>query len=103
MSSKYQDSNTIKRVVDEIVLYGKIIRQWLGINGIDMNEGIAEYYNLAVDFGVLVVSVVSGSPAYYSGLHEGDIIVQVDKERITNLRDLPTQLWKKKARRRSCT
>ncbi len=44
------------------------------------------------------MSVVSGSPAYYSGLHEGDIIVQVDKERITNLHDLLSQLWKKKAR-----
>ncbi|MEM3403952.1 MAG: trypsin-like peptidase domain-containing protein [Nitrososphaeria archaeon] len=90
-------SNTIKRVTDEIIRYGRVIRPWLGINGIDMNRGIAEYYNLAVDFGVLVVSVVSGSPADYAGLNEGDIIVQVDKERVLSLSDLLKQLWKRRA------
>ena len=90
-------SNTIQRVAEEVIKYGRVIRPWLGINGIDMTSGIAEYYNLAVDFGVLVVSVVNGSPAYYANLREGDIIVQVDKERILGLSDLLAQLWKRKA------
>jgi len=89
-------SNSIKRVAEEIIRYGRVIRPWLGINGIDLNNGIAEYYNLAVDFGVLVVSVVNGSPAYYAGLRQGDIIVQVDKDRVNSLGDLLAQLWKRK-------
>ncbi|MGQ9780824.1 MAG: S1C family serine protease [Nitrososphaeria archaeon] len=90
-------SNTIQRVADEIIKYGRVIRPWLGINGIDMSDGIAEYYSLSVDFGVLVVSVVNASPAYYAGLREGDIIIQVDKERVLGLNDLLAQLWKRKA------
>jgi S1-C subfamily serine protease len=61
-----------------------------------MNPGIAEYYNLAVDFGVLIVSVIENSPAYYADLREGDIIVQVDGERVLNMSDLLTILWKRK-------
>jgi len=89
-------SNSVKRVAEEIIKYGRVVRPWLGINGIDLNAGIAEYYNLAVDFGVLVVSVVTGSPAYYASLRQGDVIVQVDKDRVNNLGDLLAQLWKRK-------
>lgn len=89
-------SNSVKRVAEEIIRYGRVVRPWLGINGIDLNAGIAEYYNLAVDFGVLVVSVVTGSPAYYASLRQGDIIVQVDKDRVNNLGNLLAQLWKRK-------
>jgi len=90
-------SNTVQRVAEEMIKYGRVIRPWLGINGIDMSSGIAEYYNLAVDFGVLVVSVVEASPAYHAGLREGDIIIQVDKERVLGLSDLLAQLWRRKA------
>ncbi len=89
-------SNTVRKVADEIIRFGRVVRPWLGINGVDMNPGIAEYYNLAVDFGVLIVSVVENSPAYYADLREGDIIVQVDGERVLNMSDLLTILWKKK-------
>ncbi|MCX8188540.1 MAG: trypsin-like peptidase domain-containing protein [Nitrososphaeria archaeon] len=89
-------SNTVRRVADEIIRFGHVVRPWLGINGVDMNPGIAEYYNLAIDFGVLVVSVIENSPAYYADIREGDIIVQVDEERIINMNDLLTILWKKK-------
>jgi len=89
-------SNTVRRVADEIIRFGRVVRPWLGINGVDMNPGIAEYYNLAVDFGVLIVSVIENSPAYYADLREGDIIVQVDGERVLNMSDLITILWKKK-------
>ncbi len=89
-------SNTVKRVADEIIRFGYVVRPWLGINGVDMNPGIAEYYNLAIDFGVLVVSVIENSPAYYADIRSGDIIVQVDGERIINMNDLLTTLWKKK-------
>jgi S1-C subfamily serine protease len=89
-------SNTVRRVADEIIRFGRVVRPWLGINGVDMNPGIAEYYNLAVDFGVLIVSVIENSPAYYADLREGDIIVQVDGERVLNMSDLLTILWKKK-------
>jgi len=89
-------SNTVRRVADEIIRFGRVVRPWLGINGVDMNPGIAEYYNLAVDFGVLIVSVIENSPAYYADLREGDIIVQVDGERVLNMSDLLTILWKRK-------
>jgi len=89
-------SNTVRRVADEIIKFGRVVRPWLGINGVDMNPGIAEYYNLAVDFGVLIVSVIENSPAYYADLREGDIIVQVDGERVLNMSDLLTILWKRK-------
>ncbi|MDX1491802.1 MAG: Do family serine endopeptidase [Pseudohongiellaceae bacterium] len=45
-----------------------------------------------VDTAVQVVTVAQGSPAYMSGLREGDIIYQVNKQDVKNLRDFNKQL-----------
>jgi S1-C subfamily serine protease len=41
-------------------------------------------YELAVEAGVLVTQLVSGSPADKAGLEPGDVIVNIDGEDITS-------------------
>ncbi|WP_163934831.1 DegQ family serine endoprotease [Paraferrimonas sp. SM1919] len=48
--------------------------------------------------GVEISEVTNGSPAYRNGLQKGDIIVQVDRRKTTNLKDLRSLLSDKEHR-----
>ncbi|MEM3570460.1 MAG: trypsin-like peptidase domain-containing protein [Candidatus Bathyarchaeia archaeon] len=88
--------NSIKQVLNDLINYGKVIRPWLGIVGITMNKGLADYFNLLVDKGVLIAKVIEGSPAYKHNLRVGDIIQSIDGNGINNLEDLLRELQKRK-------
>ena len=77
--------NKIKRIITELKDRGKIDRDFnigMGIQNID--EGIANYYNLKAAKGVIITQVVPNSPASKAGLKVGDIISKVDKYTIAN-------------------
>ena len=46
--------------------------------------------------GVLLAAVAPGSPAAAAGLHEGDVIVQLDDKKINNIEDLTEALENQK-------
>ncbi|MBL7022398.1 trypsin-like peptidase domain-containing protein [Patescibacteria group bacterium] len=83
--------NTAKYVVESVQKYGKIVRPFLGIRYIMINEAIAQQNNLEVDYGALIVrgqsqtelAVMPGSPADKAGLVENDIILEIDDEKLT--------------------
>ncbi|MCF0142205.1 MAG: trypsin-like peptidase domain-containing protein [Parasporobacterium sp.] len=56
---------------------------YLGIRGRDIDESLAEYYEMPQ--GVYVSSVVSGSGAEAAGLQSGDIIVAMDGVAVTSM------------------
>lgn len=77
--------NKVRRIIDELREKGKIDRDFevgLRIQGID--EGIARYYNLSNTRGVIITTVIPGSPADDAGLKPGDIIYQIDEYKINN-------------------
>ncbi|MFA5134339.1 MAG: trypsin-like peptidase domain-containing protein [Patescibacteria group bacterium] len=92
--------NQAKRSIDSVEEYGRIVRPYLGVRYMLLNEEIAKENNLPVDYGALVVkgsqasdlAIVPGSPADIAGLEENDIILEVDGERITEERSLAKQL-----------
>jgi serine protease Do len=75
---------------------GEYYRPWIGIQGIALTRRIADYYNLAVDRGVLVSSVVDDGPAFSAGIESGDVIVSVDDDPVTGIEELRTILDHKK-------
>jgi serine protease Do len=56
---------------------------YLGVVGEGVSASLALQFNLPVQSGVLVVSVVSGGPADSSGIREGDVIVRFDGQKVT--------------------
>ncbi len=62
----------------------------------DVTDNISRYYNLPVKSGVLIVKVIQVGPAHASDLSEGDIILSMDQQKITNLRDLQKIVKSKK-------
>lgn len=87
-------AHTMKRVIEQILENGRVVRPWLGISGIDMNPAIARRYNLPLESGVLLVEIGRESPAYEAGLRVGDILVQMGDQEIKDMKDLVLALSK---------
>lgn len=88
--------NAAKQVVESVITYGKIVRPYLGVRYVLINEKIAKDNNLDVTDGALVVrgdnrtdlAVVPGSPADKAGIVENDIILAVDGQQIDEAHSL---------------
>jgi len=85
-------SNTVKEITQELIAKGKVVRPWIGIYGAEITPRVEKEYDLAVDQGVYVFRVIPDSPAAESGLQQGDIIVQLTDETITNMNQLKSIL-----------
>ncbi|HYF67777.1 MAG TPA: trypsin-like peptidase domain-containing protein [Ohtaekwangia sp.] len=78
----------IKKVVDDLLEFGKVQRGLLGIQIADLNATIAEQMKLKTSQGVLINRVNPGSAAEDSGLHPHDIIIGVDDHAVTSVSEL---------------
>ncbi len=71
-------SNTVERVIDDLVKHGKVRRPFLGI----LIQDLAEVTGNSTDRGVYINEVNIGGPAQESGFLDGDVIIQIDSHQI---------------------
>ncbi len=77
--------NRVKNIVDELKAKGKIERNfYTGLEVQSVDGRIARYFGLEKAEGVIVSDVRRGSPAEKSGFKVGDIIVEINSEKIIN-------------------
>ncbi len=80
--------NQAKSALDSYKKSGKIIKPFLGVRYVTVNKEIAQSQNLSVDYGAFLVgtsnqsAIVAGSPADKAGLKDGDIILEINGDRI---------------------
>jgi len=87
--------NTAKEILKELVERGKVSRPWIGIASVKVTPKVARYYGLSAE-GALVAGVEPYSPADDAGLRRGDVIEQVDGERIEDPSQIAGAVKKKK-------
>lgn len=80
--------NSAKRIVSKLIEGKKIVYGWLGVTVQNLDEKLAEYFNLEEKKGVLVSKILAGSPAKKAGIKEGDIIIRFNNEEINNVNTL---------------
>ncbi|MGB0131676.1 Do family serine endopeptidase [Chlorobium sp.] len=68
-------SNMAQKVLTSLITKGKVTRGYLGVSIQDIDENIARGMQLKSTQGVLVGTVVSGSPAARAGILTGDVIL----------------------------
>ena len=100
--------DTVTRVVNQIIRYGKTMRPTLGINVVNdvAVKTIANQLGRTLD-GVLIAEVIPNSPAVAAGLEPsrlrsdgsielGDLISRVDGQPVKNTEDLISAIEEKK-------
>lgn len=105
-------SNTVRRVVPQLIAHGRYPHPWLGVRLLDITPERAEVLkrygaSVPVDQGVMIIEIVPESPADKAGLRGadrtvtignsripvgGDIIVAMDGKPIRSTQDLTVQL-----------
>ncbi|TSC95165.1 MAG: hypothetical protein CEN87_177 [Parcubacteria group bacterium Licking1014_1] len=82
--------NKAKRDIEQVIKSNKISYPFLGVRYVLINEQVKEKNNLSVDYGVWVIkgskgepAVIKNSAAQKAGLKEKDIILEFNKEKIT--------------------
>lgn len=78
-----------KRTTDIALVQKGVVKpeanSWRGLTVTDINERIAQAYQLSSTEGVIVIEVEAKSPAEEAGLVEGLIITEVNHEKITDV------------------
>jgi S1-C subfamily serine protease len=68
--------NTAKRVVRELIQYGKVRRGWIDATVVQIFPSLVRYAKLPVDSGLIVSRVVRGGLSEKAGLRQGNDAVQ---------------------------
>lgn len=81
--------NSIKSVIDSVRKTGSISRPYVGVRYVTINPEIKKSKGLTVDYGVWVMkgskgepAIVPNSPAEKAGIKEGDVILEIDGQKI---------------------
>lgn len=86
--------NRAMDVARQIIEKGSVDRPWLGILPQAMDP-LAARRLLGRDGGIYVAEVFRNTPAYKSGLYQGDVIVAVDGSRVATILDLQRAIFTK--------
>jgi serine protease Do len=86
--------NEAKALIPDLKRYGRVPRPWLGVLAQAVTPQLERYYNLPTSKGVLVVNLVEGGPGDSSGVHQGDVISEMDGSVVTEPNDVERHLAK---------
>ena len=70
--------DSAKKVTEEIIKYGHVIRGWIGIEIQNISAELAESFGLSNTKGVIVAGMLNNGPASQAGLRPGDIIKKIN-------------------------
>jgi serine protease Do len=80
--------NMARRISEELVSTGRVERGWLGVSIQDLNQKLAENFNLKSTAGALVTEVMEETPAAKAGLQPGDLILKLENQTVRNVNEL---------------
>ncbi|MCI8587714.1 MAG: trypsin-like serine protease [Clostridia bacterium] len=78
--------NSTLDIIDELIDHNKVLRPYIGIATIDLDESTAKKNNLVV--GVYIKSIENFSAAEKSGLKVGDVIIKANGNSISTFDEL---------------
>ena len=77
-----------KKVLEQIVTNGYVVRGWLGVGGTNLTPQILNKIGLREIRGVLLTDVDAGGPGDKAGLKPGDIITHINGQPLMSVKDV---------------
>ena len=87
--------DTAKAILKELVEKGRVRRPWIGVTSMKITRNLARYYRLPVSEGALVIQIEPFSPADNAGIRKGDIIEEIDKNKVEEPDQISEYIHKK--------
>ncbi len=81
-------SQIARPIAEELIKHGSVRHGYLGLGITDVLPDNAKFFNLQKASGALVDQVTPDSPASRAGLRSGDVVTQVNGEKVTTASDL---------------
>lgn len=89
-------ANRIKRSVEDILRYGRVVRPWIGVTMAELTPEVARELRIAPgQKGVAIAEARPGEPAARAGLQMGDLVQRANGRTVTTgeqLRDVIREL-----------
>ena len=79
--------NSTLDVIDDLIEHNKVLRPYIGITGINLDDETVKRYKLP-SLGVYIKSVQDFSPAEKAGLQSADIIIKADGKDIKTMDEI---------------
>lgn len=86
--------NLVKKVVDDIVQFGKVQRGLLGVQIQDINQGLADERKLPDLKGVYVAEIVPKGAGEKAGIQKGDVILKINGVEVNSSSKLQEEVGK---------
>jgi serine protease Do len=88
--------NTVQKISQELITQGKVEHPYLGVQMANLtpaikqrlNERFGDRINITADRGVLIVRIISGSPADNARLTPGDVIRSINNQSVTAVEEV---------------
>lgn len=80
--------NAVKKIQDQLIESGEVVRGWLGIYIQNVSDELAEKFQLEKLQGAIVARVMDDSPAAHAGIEKNDVIVAFDGESVKDVKRL---------------
>ena len=78
-------SSQARSVMESLIKFGKVQRGFLGIQMQELDDKLAKEFKAPNKDGILVAEVVSGGGAEKSGVKSGDVIVELNGQRVDDI------------------
>lgn len=76
--------NRAKRIVSDLIQFGKVVPAWVGLSIQDLNNHLVRYLKFSHKYGVIVTHVEAGSPAETAGIKEQDVILSIGGQKLNH-------------------
>ena len=81
-------SNIVRKVVDDLLLYGETQRGYIGIFPQELTQELAQKEGLEDIEGVYVAEVTEGGAAKMAGIEKGDVITSINGKKVNTVTQL---------------
>ncbi|MBS4098117.1 MAG: Do family serine endopeptidase [Sulfuricella sp.] len=81
-----------KRVMEQIIQNGSVVRGWIGVEVQDITPELAESFRLPKSGGVVIAGVLRGGPADRAGIKPGDVLAEIDGKPVGDSATMLTQI-----------